>query len=422
MSDSSVGAPPALPLLCFVVGIIVFLVGGAVGPSVAGGGPTGPFDGDTGPPGVQDARDPAQSTAGTWSIETHNETTEISTNTTFVIELEADGTARWTIIEYFNTTSQSQRSAFDQLASSFVSEDVGGSTLGFDAFESASARVNAITDREMALVNAQRTSSRNASVGQLQLSFTWENFARVEDGDIILDDVYETEQGIWFDGLGPGQRLTIKSPDGYGFAEFSVSESTTLEDRQLKLAGPATFNNETLYAVLVGNAGTTDSSPTEPTPSEGDDGLVGTVGLLLGGVGALGAVIVLIVFAIGRDRVGELIESDGEAESDDDNAIESSNSEPDVPPEPEAETDEMDEESEIDTELLSDEERVERLLEQKGGRMKQANIVKETGWSNAKVSQLLSSMEQEGRIDKLRIGRENLISFPDEDVTEIGDK
>jgi hypothetical protein len=81
-----------------------------------------------------------------------------------------------------------------------------------------------------------------------------------------------------------------------------------------------------------------------------------------------------------------------------------------------------DADDEIDEELLSDEERVERLLERNGGRMKQANIVKETGWSNAKVSQLLSSMDDEGRIDKLRIGRENLISFPDEDVTDIDDE
>jgi uncharacterized membrane protein len=51
--------------------------------------------------------------------------------------------------------------------------------------------------------------------------------------------------------------------------------------------------------------------------------------------------------------------------------------------------------------------------------MKQATIVKETGWSNAKVSQLLSAMAEDDRVDKLRIGRENLISFPDEDVTDI---
>jgi uncharacterized membrane protein len=78
-------------------------------------------------------------------------------------------------------------------------------------------------------------------------------------------------------------------------------------------------------------------------------------------------------------------------------------------------------EDDVDPTLLSDEERVERLLEENGGRMKQARIVSETGWSNAKVSQLLSAMDDEGRVNKLRIGREYLISLPDEDVAEFGD-
>jgi hypothetical protein len=75
----------------------------------------------------------------------------------------------------------------------------------------------------------------------------------------------------------------------------------------------------------------------------------------------------------------------------------------------------------VDETLLSDEERIERLLERNGGRMRQADIVDETGWSNAKVSQLLSSMAEQDQVDKLRIGRENLISFPDVDVTDFDD-
>jgi Uncharacterized membrane-associated protein/domain len=91
-------------------------------------------------------------------------------------------------------------------------------------------------------------------------------------------------------------------------------------------------------------------------------------------------------------------------------------------PEPTGESDGADEsededeaESEPDPELLADDERVERLLEQNDGRMKQAAIVEETGWSDAKVSQLLSSMADEGQVEKLRLGRENLISLPDDD-------
>ena len=63
-----------------------------------------------------------------------------------------------------------------------------------------------------------------------------------------------------------------------------------------------------------------------------------------------------------------------------------------------------------------------RLLEANDGRMKQGTIVEETGWSNAKVSQLLSAMDEADDIEKLRIGRENLISLPGEGVGDIDDK
>jgi uncharacterized membrane protein len=67
-----------------------------------------------------------------------------------------------------------------------------------------------------------------------------------------------------------------------------------------------------------------------------------------------------------------------------------------------------------DAPLLSDEEQVLTLLQERDGRMKQADIVDATDWSNAKVSQLLSEMAEGGEIRKLRIGRENLITLPEE--------
>jgi uncharacterized membrane protein len=61
--------------------------------------------------------------------------------------------------------------------------------------------------------------------------------------------------------------------------------------------------------------------------------------------------------------------------------------------------------------LISDEEVVLNIIKQRGGRIKQVEIVEKTDWSNAKVSQVLSHLEQKGFVDKLRIGRENLISL-----------
>jgi hypothetical protein len=62
-------------------------------------------------------------------------------------------------------------------------------------------------------------------------------------------------------------------------------------------------------------------------------------------------------------------------------------------------------------EPLTDEDRVLALLREHGGRMKQSQIVAETEWSKAKVSRLLSTMNDEGTIDKLSVGRENIISL-----------
>lgn len=59
--------------------------------------------------------------------------------------------------------------------------------------------------------------------------------------------------------------------------------------------------------------------------------------------------------------------------------------------------------------LLTAEEHVLRLLAKRGNRMKQQVVVEEMGWSNAKVSRLLSEMEANGTIERVRIGRENII-------------
>ncbi len=78
------------------------------------------------------------------------------------------------------------------------------------------------------------------------------------------------------------------------------------------------------------------------------------------------------------------------------------------------------EESESAAEPASDEDRVVRLLRDHGGRMKQTRIVEQTDWSKSKVSMLLSDMEEQGLVTKLRVGRENLVSLPGEEPEAAG--
>jgi hypothetical protein len=64
-------------------------------------------------------------------------------------------------------------------------------------------------------------------------------------------------------------------------------------------------------------------------------------------------------------------------------------------------------------ELLSNEERVVRLLEEHGGRLKQQAVVAELDWTEAKTSQVVSDLRETGDVESFRLGRENVLSLPD---------
>jgi uncharacterized membrane protein len=65
---------------------------------------------------------------------------------------------------------------------------------------------------------------------------------------------------------------------------------------------------------------------------------------------------------------------------------------------------------------LSEEERfVVDLLRRNEGRVRQSNIVEASDWSKSKVSRLLSAMESDGYIEKVAVGRENIIVLSGEE-------
>jgi hypothetical protein len=312
-------------------------------------------------------------------------------NTTFHIQLRPDGDARWTVTNTFALEDGNDTQAFETLGEDFTS---GGTDNNLaDQFRNASAAASSTTDRQMRITDVNRNYAIDGDRGRLVLSFTWTNFASVNGSRLEVRDGFYTSGGTWLNGLNESQSLVISPPQGYALT--TSPQDSYLQDGNLRIDGPETFQRGDLTIVYSGDQ--------SPPPGPGDLPLW-----------AVGGILVVIALAVAvrylNDRDGVPAAGTNGTDSD---------SGGDAPVAPEATNGGS--EPGIDVELLSDEERVERLLDQNGGRMKQARIVKETGWSNAKVSQLLSSMDDDDRIDKLRIGRENLISFPDEDVTEIED-
>ena len=333
-------------------------------------------------------------------------------NNTIEVNVDADGDTRWTVTWRFRLPDDDSRDQFDALAAEFDGGGMAADMGTLETFRNASQQVDAERSRSIRITNETWTSNRTGTgenaTGRLSLSFTWENFARVDGDRLIVDDALVTaDGGTWLDGLTADQELIIRIPDGYGVFDAKVDP----RDGALRWRGPIDFDATTLRATFIG-----DSATPEPDPSD-DSNLV-----LWGGLGVFVVVAAAVAVFLVNRRDGLF---SGSAGSDDGPPAAGAGTPPeptdtaDSQPEPGPEHESVTPGAEINEELLSDEERVERLLEANGGRMKQAHIVEETDWSNAKVSQLLSSMEDEGRIDKLRIGRENLISFPDVDITGI---
>jgi hypothetical protein len=329
------------------------------------------------------------------------------------VRLSESGDARWTIATGFALNSSNETEAFRRLAEDYVE---GRTDAGFSAsdFRGVASSVSDRSGREMSITDTNRTwaivGSGDNRTGVLALEFTWTNFARTGPDRVVVDDAFS---GGWLDRLSDNQVFRVHGPGKYGVQ--TAVPPARLENGTATWTGPREFGSGQPRVVFTPGGGGDTTTPGDDQPSDVQMVLAVLAALLVGG----------LVAYVWTKREGDDGTGDGDAVAAADVP------EPDNPgaatagPNP-AESEEAGPEPDdtgepaVDPELLSDEERVERLLRRNGGRMKQADIVTETGWSNAKVSQLLSSMDDEDRVDKLRIGRENLITLADENFDEVG--
>ena len=65
--------------------------------------------------------------------------------------------------------------------------------------------------------------------------------------------------------------------------------------------------------------------------------------------------------------------------------------------------------SDMPIEFLGDEEMIEQYITKRGGQAYQSDIVKDSGLSKSKISIVLAKMKDDGKILKIRKGKENII-------------
>ncbi len=318
----------------------------------------------------------------------------------FRIAVFPNGSARWTFHYERTLANASEREQFEGFAADFEANET---TLWRDfrnQTETLVTRGETATGREMAAESYDRrafvTTGLN-EVGVVEMAFTWDGFARVDGDRVIVGDVFEG--GLY---IGPSQSLVIRAAGGHVFKlvdpEGTLSAGSLEASDTVTWSGERTFTDNRPRVVL----GPPDAGGTVTT-TDGDGGVVGPetdspappeeqspiwpVALVVAVIaGALG-VFLYRKRGAGRPSTG------------------SSNGTPTA----------VDE-----TALLDDEARVEGLLQEHGGRMRQSAIVEETGWSKSKVSMVLSEMEEADKLRKLRVGRENIVSLPGHEPDAAG--
>lgn len=341
-------------------------------------------------------------------------------NVEFHITVYENGTAEWTFTYQRTLNNESERQQFEQFADEFNNN----STEMWTEFKKQARKLaragQNTTGRTMKAQNFHKQAKVGGLVndnrGIVKMSFQWTGFTYSNEETIIIGDVFEG--GLY---IGPNQSLVIHSGPGIQFKSADPMKSAQPSGETLKSSESVTWQGEhdfidqrprVKFDPIPGTTTTTtnasgdggNATPTATTtkgatgPSSGD-----SWSLLMMFIGAV--VVLLGLAAAFAWRQGDFGSFSGDTDNpgggESGGGTAATGNGGTTPTEP----------SVSDEELLTDEARVKKLLDENGGRMKQVNIVDETGWSKSKVSMLLSEMEEDGEISKLRVGRENIISL-----------
>ncbi|WP_128476228.1 helix-turn-helix transcriptional regulator [Halorussus pelagicus] len=325
----------------------------AVGDSVAGTTKSATAVGEaTGPRALTDA-------------ETRNQSQRVTPDTVVLdARVYENGSARWRVVYRTRLDDAETTAAFRSYKADVEANATRYSEQFVERMNATIRSAERATGREMSGGNySVRAEIREfpQRYGLVVYSFEWRDFAAISGDEVRVGD---SLSGLI---LNQKTRLLVEWPEGYEATTVRPRPDSGDERRERAVVwnGPIEFAANEPRIVL--NA-PSSSGPAVPWR------LVAAV---------TGGLAVVAAFAAG----GWWLRRDG-ADPDPD----------DKPPE----------------DLLSNEERVLRLLERRGGRIKQRAVVDELGWTEAKTSQVVRNLREQGRLESFRLGRENVLALPTE--------
>ena len=307
-------------------------------------------------------------------------------------DVTASGDAAWTIDYRVRLRDDNETQAFEDLRADIRGNESVYTGRFHDRMNRTARAGQNATGREMAIDNVSVETSR-ASVGQsygvVTYQFRWTNFAVVNDTHIRAGDAVA---GLYLDR---NTSLTMRWPGSHRLVDVRPSPDEE-RDRSVTWRGRQSFGDDEPRVVV------------EEYPPFGD--AVGQTGVWPLVFGILLSLLVLAAlgYAVYRYvRADDSEDVDGAATGDGPDSGEPST----------ADSGTEDTET-LPAELLSNEEQVLKLLRESGGRIKQQRVASELDWTAAKTSQVIGGLREDDEVETFRIGRENVVTLPDTDITD----
>lgn len=311
------------------------------------------------------------------------------------IHLEPDGSAAWRIEHRIRLDDEAKRDGFEEIQSQVETEpDVV--LDGFsDRVEAMATTAGEQTGRVMVVENFSVAAHREQlpqEYGTVAYEFHWYGFAATDE---------QLRAGDALDGLFLDDETTmiVSWPANTTLAEVAPDPDDR-RDRAVVWDGPLEFASDEPTVVLESE--TLSFGPDLVWDVSSNDVFVtlAAVALLVSLVGTGGFTL--------RRRL-----SDGE-DSGDTEPSDPSTTDAEAGDGPqEATSGREEDDSQPPETLLSNEERVLALLEERGGRIKQQDIVEALEWSETKTSEVVSDLREADRIEVYRLGRNNVLALPE---------
>jgi hypothetical protein len=329
-------------------------------------------------------------------------------NTVTRIEVSDNGTARWTVrIRTRLDTDQrvEEYTAFQQRFRNDVAQYLGPFRT---RIRGVVANAENTTGRRMQATDFTASTSVQEVPrrwGVVTYEFTWTNFAARENGQVTVGDSFQGGFLIAANDtlqiVASGEHAITRvdpAPDSReaGMVTWNGREDFADARPRVSLA-PATGGNglnTTLTTTATRDGSVAPADGGSLLENTGGSAVVGIAVVLLLGLGAA------VIYGRHNSNTGGPIEP-----------VEEGGDGIGKPPTTDEETGSDGQET-----VLTDEERVLELLETHGGRIRQAAIAEEFDWSASKTSRVVGRMADDGTVEKLQLGRENLVTLPEESI------